>query len=464
MALQSRRRRGRDPAGLTQATLTVDPRCGALSGVPQGAYSAGDGYGLVPLTATPAIPRGTLVRHICVMASSLTLGDGSISLSNGNTGTTITVNLGSLSIAGDLYSTGATSPGCCYLTASCASGYTTANGWCTPFTCPQGSHDGGTGQCVPTGTCSSGFMLDMSGDCVASSACSSPPIANAGGSQSVTVSTPVTLDGSQSSGGSGGLTYAWSLTTKPSGSTAALSSASGVAVSFTPDLAGTYTATLLVTDGTGCMSQSTTTTISAGAAGTKVRLVIKTTWDAGHGDADLHYLHPGGSFLDYGTNGGDCMAFNTNPDWGPTGPDGSTANNPTFGAAQPTGQNADQHWGGSVGESVGQPVSSVTPNLFDGTYTAVVHYYCSRQTPGVSASAGSITATIHVLVNGTEVYTTSHTLNQRDIWPAAAITVSNGGTTARRSPRAPPLFLRPVCVSTSMAMGRIFGGCTADTN
>ena len=78
-----------------------------------------------------------------------------------------------------------------------------------------------------------------------------PPVAHAGTSQMVRVGRVVTLDGSQSSDpDSNPLTYAWTLTALPPGSAAALSGATSVNPTFVPDVAGSYTAQLIVNDGT----------------------------------------------------------------------------------------------------------------------------------------------------------------------------------------------------------------------
>lgn len=76
------------------------------------------------------------------------------------------------------------------------------------------------------------------------------PVANAGVAQSVFVGTAVTLDGSASSDANGDtLIYAWTLTAKPAGSAATLSSTTAARPTFTADIAGTYVATLTVSDG-----------------------------------------------------------------------------------------------------------------------------------------------------------------------------------------------------------------------
>ena len=76
------------------------------------------------------------------------------------------------------------------------------------------------------------------------------PVANAGSAQSVNVGALVQLSGAGSTDVDGNpLTYVWMLTTKPSGSAAALSSTSIVNPTFTIDLPGTYVAQLTVNDG-----------------------------------------------------------------------------------------------------------------------------------------------------------------------------------------------------------------------
>ena len=84
------------------------------------------------------------------------------------------------------------------------------------------------------------------------------PTADAGQNQSVTTGSTVTLDGSASDDPeSTTLTYAWSLTTVPSGSSASLSDDSAVQPTFTADVDGTYIAELSVTDGDGAQDTDT---------------------------------------------------------------------------------------------------------------------------------------------------------------------------------------------------------------
>lgn len=78
----------------------------------------------------------------------------------------------------------------------------------------------------------------------------SAPIADAGPDQTVTVGANVTLDGTGSSDADGDtLTYAWTLTGRPAGSSAQLAGATAARPEFVVDLPGSYVAMLVVNDG-----------------------------------------------------------------------------------------------------------------------------------------------------------------------------------------------------------------------
>jgi hypothetical protein len=92
------------------------------------------------------------------------------------------------------------------------------------------------------------------------------PTADAGADQAVTAGDLVTLDASGSSDPEGdGITYLWSLTSAPAGSTAALSDDTSETPSFTADLAGTYVVELLVEDTFGNTSAVDSVTVTADA-------------------------------------------------------------------------------------------------------------------------------------------------------------------------------------------------------
>ncbi len=92
--------------------------------------------------------------------------------------------------------------------------------------------------------------VDSAPDSVTISTLNSPPVANAGPDQSVFVGDTVTLDGSGSSDVDGdSLTYSWSFTSRPPGSTTTLSDPTAVNPTFDVDVFGTYVVQLIVNDG-----------------------------------------------------------------------------------------------------------------------------------------------------------------------------------------------------------------------
>ena len=77
------------------------------------------------------------------------------------------------------------------------------------------------------------------------------PTANAGADQTVAVGSVVNLDGSASNDADGDpITYVWSMTSRPEGSIAGIKDPYSATTLFLADVAGTYTITLLVGDGT----------------------------------------------------------------------------------------------------------------------------------------------------------------------------------------------------------------------
>ncbi|MDM0045917.1 PKD domain-containing protein [Variovorax dokdonensis] len=76
------------------------------------------------------------------------------------------------------------------------------------------------------------------------------PVANAGAALTGKTGKSVSLSGLASADADGdSLTYVWTVASKPDGSTAALSGFTSAEPTFTPDMAGTYTFSLIVNDG-----------------------------------------------------------------------------------------------------------------------------------------------------------------------------------------------------------------------
>ena len=87
-----------------------------------------------------------------------------------------------------------------------------------------------------------------------------PPVANAGPNQTVNAGATVVLNGGGSTSGSGNpLTYAWTMTFRPAGSSAALGGASTVSPLFVADKPGVFTAQLVVNDGIASSALSSVT-------------------------------------------------------------------------------------------------------------------------------------------------------------------------------------------------------------
>jgi hypothetical protein len=97
-------------------------------------------------------------------------------------------------------------------------------------------------------------------DTVTISTVNSPPVADAGTDQSYPLGATVMLDGSGSTDVDGDrLTYLWALTAIPANSAAELSDRAAIRPTFVIDVPGTYTAQLLVNDGTVYSSPATVT-------------------------------------------------------------------------------------------------------------------------------------------------------------------------------------------------------------
>lgn len=89
-----------------------------------------------------------------------------------------------------------------------------------------------------------------------------PPVANAGPNVNVETGSLATLDGSGSSDPNGSpITFQWTITSAPPGSSAVLGNATSATPSFTPDVDGSYQIKLTVSDGS--LSTSVTVTVAS---------------------------------------------------------------------------------------------------------------------------------------------------------------------------------------------------------
>lgn len=109
--------------------------------------------------------------------------------------------------------------------------------------------------------------VNSAADTVKISTENSAPVARAGADQTVTVGTTVQLDGSGSSDvDRDSLTFAWSFTAIPQGSTAALSDSTAIRPTFIVDRPGTYALQLIARDPTSSSRPSTVTITTRNSA------------------------------------------------------------------------------------------------------------------------------------------------------------------------------------------------------
>ncbi|MHB1844589.1 MAG: choice-of-anchor D domain-containing protein [Deltaproteobacteria bacterium] len=215
------------------------------------------------------------------------------------------------------------------------------------------------------------------------------PIAEIADAGTVAVGSQVTLDGSASydPGKNTPLTYAWALTQKPIGSSAALSDPTVVAPTLVVDQPGTYDFQLGVTNSLGI--SSITPAFASLTARPAEDLYVEMIWDNLPVDMDIHFLAPGGQLNSPAT---DC-----------------NGNNQT-----PTGFSAvcsDDHLTGPGPEWA----KDASPSA--GTYTVDVVYYSSH---GVANPACNVTVRIYVYgVVAAQI--TQSLSTPGEVWSVAAI-------------------------------------------
>ena len=109
--------------------------------------------------------------------------------------------------------------------------------------------------------------LAACGGSSSSSSSNTAPVAAAGSDNTATTNVQFSLDGTGSSDiDNNALTYVWSISTAPTGSSATLSSSTVSQPAFTPDVDGTYVFSLTVNDGTVNSSADTVSITAASAS------------------------------------------------------------------------------------------------------------------------------------------------------------------------------------------------------
>ncbi len=154
------------------------------------------------------------------------------------------------------------------------------------------------------------------------------PMASAGTDQNVSVGDTVALDGSGSTDADGdALTFSWSLSSTPGGSTATLSDVAAMNPTFVADVAGAYVAQLIVNDGA---LNSTPDSIMLTA-----QVVVVNTPPVANAGLDQSLLVGDTAMLDGGSSSdadGDPLTFS----WSLSVPTGSAATVSDTGAVAPT--------------------------------------------------------------------------------------------------------------------------------
>lgn len=163
---------------------------------------------------------------------------------------------------------------------------------------------------------------------ITASTANSAPVANAGGDQNVETGTLVTLSGIASSDVDGDqLSYRWSMSSVPAGSSAVLDSTNTAVTKFTADVDGVYVAQLIVNDG---KLDSVADTVSVTASTSNSAPVANAGADQNVKVGNIVYLDGSGS-TDADNDGLSYnWSFVSKPNGSSADFDDNTASNPSF--------------------------------------------------------------------------------------------------------------------------------------
>ena len=186
--------------------------------------------------------------------------------------------------------------------------------------------------------------------------------------------------------------YSWELLSLPDGATTIMPAGSANRYPFTPDLAGDYTAQLIVTNESGLESDPCEVTLSSTPA---ENLWVEMFWELPNDDMDLHLLAPGGSYNNMMT---DCYYSNCTPstewlydmDWGISGYEGD---DPSLDLDDIAGTGPEN-------------INILDPQT-DGAYTVIVHDY-QGSTPDVY---GDNQVTVNIYLNGSLAWTETRVIS-----------------------------------------------------